>query len=33
MSPETLTPIGPATLYSYWHGAMTLERERAELLT
>lgn len=32
-SPETLTPEGPATLYSDWHGAMTLEGEHPELLT
>ena len=32
-SPETLTPEGPATLYSDWHGAVTLEGERPELLT
>ena len=32
-SPETLTPEGPATLYSSWHGAVTLEGERPELLT
>jgi hypothetical protein len=30
---ETLTPEGPATLYSDWHGAITLEGERPELLT
>src|SRR3954452_14205188 len=32
-SPETFTPEGPATLYSDWHGAMTLEGEHPELLT
>ncbi len=32
-SPETLTPEGPATLYSNWHGAVTLEGEHPELLT
>jgi hypothetical protein len=32
-SPETLTPEGPASLYSDWHGAMTLEGEHPELLT
>ena len=32
-SPETLTPEGPATLYSDWHGLMTAEGERPELLT
>jgi hypothetical protein len=32
-SPETLTPEGPATLYSDWHGGMTLEGEHPELLT
>ena len=32
-SPETLTPEGPATLYSDWHGAVTLEGEHPELLT
>lgn len=32
-SPETLTPEGPATLYSHWHGGMTLEGEHPELLT
>jgi len=32
-SPETVTPEGPATLYSDWHGAMTLEGEHPELLT
>jgi hypothetical protein len=32
-SPDTLTPEGPATLYSDWHGASTLEGERPELLT
>jgi len=31
--PETLTPPGPATLYSDWHGAQTLEGEHPELLT
>jgi hypothetical protein len=31
--PETLTPDGPATLYSDWHGAITLEGEHPELLT
>ena len=30
---ETLTPEGPATLYSDWHGAATLEGEHPELLT
>ena len=28
-----LTPDGPATLYSDWHGAITLEGEHPELLT
>ena len=32
-APETLTPDGPATLYSDWHGAQTLEGAHAELLT
>jgi hypothetical protein len=32
-SPETLTPDGPATLYSDWHGAITDEGEHPELLT
>ena len=32
-SPETLTPEGPATLYSDWHGAATDEGEHPELLT
>lgn len=32
-SPETLTPEGPATLYSDWHGAQTLEGLHPELLT
>ena len=32
-SPGTLTPEGPATLYSDWHGAMTLEGEHPEVLT
>jgi hypothetical protein len=32
-SPETRTPDGPATLYSDWHGAVTLEGEHPELLT
>jgi hypothetical protein len=32
-SPETLTPEGPATLYSDWHGGRTLEGEHPELLT
>src|SRR5262245_66415 len=32
-SPETLTPDGPATLYSDWHGGMTDEGEHPELLT
>jgi hypothetical protein len=32
-SPETLTPEGPATLYSDWHGGHTLEGVPAELLT
>jgi hypothetical protein len=32
-APETLTPEGPATLYSSWHGGMTLEGEHPELLT
>ena len=31
--PETLTPEGPATLYSDWHGAVTLEGEHPALLT
>lgn len=31
-SPESLTPEGPATLYSDWHGAHTLEGVPAELL-
>lgn len=30
--PETLTPAGPATLYSTWHGAVTAEGEHPELL-
>src|SRR5262245_28341708 len=30
--PETLTPDGPATLYSSWHGAVTAEGEHPELL-
>jgi hypothetical protein len=32
-SPDTLTPDGPATLYSDWHGASTLEGDHPELLT
>ena len=32
-SPETLTPEGPATLYSDWHGGQTDEGEQPELLT
>ncbi|MDA0167093.1 hypothetical protein OM076_42930 [Solirubrobacter ginsenosidimutans] len=32
-APETLTPAGPATLYSDWHGGVTLEGEHPELLT
>jgi hypothetical protein len=32
-SPETLTPEGPATLYSDWHGFQTDEGEQPELLT
>ena len=31
--PETLTPEGPATLYSDWHGFQTDEGEQPELLT
>lgn len=32
-APDTLTPDGPATLYSDWHGAVTLEGSHPELLT
>jgi hypothetical protein len=32
-APETLTPMGPATLYGDWHGGQTLEGEHPELLT
>jgi len=32
-APDTLTPDGPATLYSDWHGAQTLEGPHPELLT
>ena len=32
-TPDTLTPEGPATLYSDWHGAQTAEGEHPELLT
>src|ERR1700754_2167292 len=32
-SPETVTPEGPATLYSDWHGGMTDEGEHPEVLT
>src|SRR3954465_5014928 len=32
-SPDTLTPEGPATLYSDWHGAVTLEGPHPALLT
>src|SRR3954453_859124 len=32
-APYTLTPDGPATLYSDWHGAITLEGPHPELLT
>ncbi|WP_028063755.1 hypothetical protein [Solirubrobacter soli] len=31
--PDSFTPDGPATLYSDWHGAMTLEGDHPELLT
>src|SRR3954447_2290101 len=32
-SPDTLTPQGPATLYSDWHGAVTTEGEQPALVT
>jgi len=32
-APDTLTPDGPATLYSDWHGGVTAEGPHPELLT